>query len=246
MRIIETKKYDYDDVLLLPKRSTLASRQEVDLFRQIKFLHSNIVYFGIPIMAANMDSVATIEAAKVFEEQGLFTCLHKFVDHEEVMAADLNPRNFAMTIGKSKEQLEHLEDNSHHDYFDYVCVDIANGYSQDFADFIKQVRESRSLRDKVIIAGNVCTPEMTEELILSGADIVKVGIGPGSHCTTRKQTGVGMPQFSAVVECADAAHGVGGRVIGDGGIKTPGDFAKCFGAGAGKARKWPKNKGLSW
>jgi GMP reductase len=84
----------------------------------------------------------------------------------------------------------------------------------------------------VIMAGNVVTGEMTEELLLSGADIVKVGIGPGSVCTTRKMTGVGYPQLSAVIECADAAHGLGGHICADGGCTTPGDVAKAFGAGA--------------
>ena len=83
-----------------------------------------------------------------------------------------------------------------------------------------------------ILAGNVVTGEMVEELILSGADIIKVGIGPGSVCTTRKKTGVGYPQLSAVLECADAAHGLGGHIISDGGCTCPGDVAKAFGAGA--------------
>merc|ERR1719502_179672 len=111
-----------------------------------------------------------------------------------------------------------------------ICIDVANGYSESFLMCIRQVR-SRYPRH-TIIAGNVVTGEMTEELILSGADIVKVGIGPGSVCTTRKQTGVGYPQLSAVMECADAAHGLGGRIVSDGGCTCPGDVAKALGAGA--------------
>ncbi len=86
--------------------------------------------------------------------------------------------------------------------------------------------------DSIIIAGNVVTGEMVEELLLSGADIVKVGIGPGSVCTTRIKTGVGYPQLSAIIECADAAHGLSGQIISDGGCTNPGDIAKAFGAGA--------------
>ncbi|HEX9827508.1 MAG TPA: GMP reductase, partial [Flavobacteriaceae bacterium] len=112
----------------------------------------------------------------------------------------------------------------------FICIDVANGYSEHFVEFVKQTRDQYP--DKVIIAGNVVTGEMVEELLLSGADIVKVGIGPGSVCTTRVKTGVGYPQLSAIIECADAAHGLGGQIISDGGCTIPGDVAKAFGAGA--------------
>jgi len=107
---------------------------------------------------------------------------------------------------------------------------VANGYSEHFVNFVKKTREKYP--DKVIIAGNVVTGEMVEELLLAGADIIKVGIGPGSVCTTRVKTGVGYPQLSAIIECADAAHGLGGQIISDGGCTIPGDVAKAFGAGA--------------
>ena len=115
-------------------------------------------------------------------------------------------------------------------FIKFICIDVANGYSERFSKFIKSVREKYPT--KTIIAGNVVTADMTQELILSGADIVKVGIGPGSVCTTRIQTGVGYPQLSAVIECADAAHGLGAHIIADGGCTCPGDVAKGFGAGA--------------
>lgn len=228
MRLIEQTKLDYDDVLLLPKRSTLASRKDVDLQRIISFPHTTLQFKGIPIIAANMDSVATLDAAKVFQQHDMFTCLHKFIPIKEIIDSGLRRDRFAITIGKDNDALQILTD--YHDDFDYLCIDIANGYSEDYAKFISKARTL--FPNHIIFAGNVCTPEMTEELILAGASAVKIGIGPGQMCLTRRQTGVGMPQFSAVVECADAAHGVGGRVIGDGGIKHPGDFAKCFGAGA--------------
>ena len=94
---------------------------------------------------------------------------------------------------------------------EYICVDVANGYSEHFVQFVREIRKEYS--NQTLIAGNVVTGEMVEELILSGADIIKVGIGPGSVCTTRKKTGVGYPQLSAVIECADAAHGLGGHII---------------------------------
>ena len=112
----------------------------------------------------------------------------------------------------------------------FICLDVANGYSESFVRFVKDVR--KAFPTHTIMAGNVVTGEMVEELILSGADIIKVGIGPGSVCTTRKKTGVGYPQLSAVLECADAAHGLGGHIISDGGCTCPGDVCKAFGAGA--------------
>ena len=112
-----------------------------------------------------------------------------------------------------------------------ICVDVANGYMSRLVYFCKKIREL--VPDCILIAGNVVSREMTEELILNGkVDIVKVGIGSGSVCTTRLQTGVGMPQLSAIMECADAAHGCGGHIISDGGITCPGDASKAFGAGA--------------
>jgi len=126
------------------------------------------------------------------------------------------------------DYLRNIQWNFYHNQF--VCIDIANGYSAKFCDFIKKVREE--FPHIIIIAGNVVTGEMTEEILLSGADIVKVGIGGGSVCTTRIQTGVGYPQLSAVIECADAAHGIGGHIMADGGCVCAGDVAKAFCAGA--------------
>ena len=109
---------------------------------------------------------------------------------------------------------------------------MEKGYTDRFMEFVALMRRHEATKNKIIIAGNVCTPEATEQIILAGADIVKIGIGPGSVCTTRKMTGVGYPQLSATVECADAAHGLGGHIITDGGCSVVGDIAKSFGAGA--------------
>jgi len=237
MRIEEDVKLDYKDVLIRPKRSTLKSRSQVKLERKFSFRHSKEEYEGVPIMASNMDGVGTIEMADKLAEGGIFTCLVKTYTVEQLVEyfnSNIPERtnNVAMSIGTSDEDFHKLVDVQAEvcDQLKYVCMDIANGYSDHFAAHVRKVRDQ--FPDLVIIAGNVVTREMTEELILAGADIVKVGIGPGSVCTTRIQTGVGYPQLSAVIECADAAHGLGGHIIADGGCTTPGDVAKAFAAGA--------------
>ena len=246
MRLEEDTKLDYKDVLIRPKRSTLSSRKEVDLERKFTFRNyvpdfpdniEDYQYRGIPIMAANMDGVGTMEMADKLAEGNMFTCLVKTYPVENLVDyfnAGIKERtdNVAMSIGITDHDMgKFMRVYSQADgNLKYVCVDVANGYSERFADFIRKLRNQYP--NIVIIAGNVVTGEMTEELILAGADIVKVGIGPGSVCTTRIQTGVGYPQLSAVIECADAAHGLGGHIIADGGCTCPGDVAKAFAAGA--------------
>ena len=245
MRIEEDIKLDYKDVLIRPKRSTLSSRKEVDLERKFTFRNyvpdfpENIEeyhYRGVPIMAANMDGVGTFAMADKLAEGNIFTCLVKTYTADELIeyfdGEWERTKNVAMSIGTSDHDYYKLVKvkETVGEYLQYVCMDIANGYSDHFAQHVRKVR--KEFPNIVIIAGNVVTREMTEELILAGADIVKVGIGPGSVCTTRIQTGVGYPQLSAVIECADAAHGLGGHIIADGGCTCPGDVAKAFAAGA--------------
>lgn len=240
--LIETDiKLDYKDVLIRPKRSTLKSRSEVILDRNFTFVNCTSDdmphYIGIPIMAANMDGVGTFEMADALAEQGLFTCLVKAYSDVELIeyfqqVTEHRSGNAAMSIGTSQADFDKLVSvyEKVQSNLKYVCMDIANGYSQHFVEHVAKVR--KSFPELVIIAGNVVTADQTQELILNGADIVKVGIGPGSVCTTRIKTGVGYPQLSAVIECADAAHGLGGHIIADGGCSTPGDVAKAFAAGA--------------
>ena len=237
MRIDQDVKLDYKDVLIRPKRSTLKSRSQVRLDRKFKFRNSKAEYEGVPIMASNMDGVGTFEMADKLAEGNIFTCLVKTYSQDEIalyFTEGIKERteNVAMSIGTSWEDFDKLSAvvTMVGDALKYVCMDIANGYSDHFAEHVKKVRSA--FPNIVIIAGNVVTGEMTEELILAGADIIKVGIGPGSVCTTRIQTGVGYPQLSAVMECADAAHGLGGHIIADGGCTCPGDVAKAFAAGA--------------
>ena len=231
MRTESDKKLDFSDVLIRPKRSYLQSRKHVSLKRKYTFMHSKKEWEGIPIMAANMDGVGTTNMAKSLSKQELFTCLVKSYNAEDVNKADLNPEYCAVSTGISKKDYKRLKEILDlTPSIQFICIDVANGYSEAFGDFVSQVR--KDFPNHTIIAGNVVTADMTQELILRGADIVKVGIGPGSVCTTRIQTGVGYPQLSAIIECADAAHGLGAHIIADGGCTSPGDVSKAFGAGA--------------
>ena len=238
MRIESEIKLDFSDVLIKPKRSTLGSRKEVDLNRFYEFRNAldNASFMGVPIMASNMDGVGTFEMADALIEQKLFTCLVKTYSAKQLIeyftsGNALAKRCFvAMSIGIAEHDLEKLDQVMKLHIIKFLCIDVANGYSERFATTVEKIREKYP--ELIIIAGNVVTGEMTEELILSGADIVKVGIGPGSVCTTRIKTGVGYPQLSAIIECADAAHGLGGHIIADGGCSSSGDIVKAFGAGA--------------
>ena len=229
-------KLGFKDVLIKPKRSTLKSRSEVSLKRSFQFKHSGSSWEGIPIMASNMDTIGTIPMATALSQQEMITVLHKHYSLEEWrrFLSSLSPSMFSylsVSTGITTSDLEkiHLLVQEF-PQIPFLCLDVANGYTEVFVDQVKRLRGD--FPKQTIIAGNVVTPEMTEELIISGADIVKVGIGPGSVCTTRVKTGVGYPQVSAIMECADAAHGVGGHVISDGGCTSPGDLAKAFAAGA--------------
>lgn len=235
MHIDRDLKLDFRDVLIRPKRSALPSRAEVDITREFVFKHSGKRYRGVPVIAANMDTVGTFDMARALAPSGLATALHKHYGGDELVAffKGLKVKSSAFySLGITRNDLVKFERVMQRagDAIHYVCIDVANGYSETFVKFVANFR--RAYPKLTLIAGNVVTGEMTEELILSGVDIVKVGIGPGSVCTTRTMTGVGYPQLSAVIECADAAHGLGGRICSDGGCTSPGDVAKAFGGGA--------------
>lgn len=236
MRIENDIKLGFKDVMFRPKRSTLKSRSMVSLERSFKFMHSNHTWSGVPIMAANMDTVGTFEMALELQKHKLFTALHKHYSIDKwnafLASAPAGIENhIAVSTGTGPNDTtkvdEIFKENPH---LKFLCIDVANGYSEHFVQYVSEARNR--FPDKVIIAGNVVTGEMVEELLLAGADVIKVGIGPGSVCTTRVKTGVGYPQLSAVIECADAAHGLGGQIISDGGCATPGDVSKAFGGGA--------------
>ena len=234
MKIETEPKYDFDNVLIRPKRSTLQSRSQVTLDREFKFPNATSTWSGVPIIAANMDTIGTIEVARALSKHRIVTALHKFYCSTDIKAAvdsGLDPSYFMISTGISDKDHARLRMILSEVDVKWICVDVANGYMQQLVHFCKNIRERYP--DKIIVAGNVVSREMTEELILNGkVDIVKVGIGGGSACVTRLKTGVGMPQLSAVIECADAAHGMNGYIISDGGITCPGDMAKAFCGGA--------------
>jgi len=234
MRVEHDVKLTFDDVLIRPKRSTLVSRSDVTLEREFSFRHSDATWKGVPIVAANMDTTGLFDVARVLQSHGMLTCLQKFYSTSACTKAwesGVDSGFVAVTCGSTEESFELLQRKmATDDRIRMICIDVANGYREFFLDFVKRVRSE--FPDKILIAGNVATREMTEALILAGADIVKVGIGPGSVCTTRKVAGVGYPQLSAISECADAAHGLLGHVMADGGCSSPGDVAKAFAAGA--------------
>ncbi len=241
MHIEASTKLDFSDVLLRPKRSTLNSRKDVELEREFKFYHSPKVWQGIPMMTANMASCGTFEMAHVLSEYKMVTVFHKYytvADFKKFFQNFDGPDYISYTLGirdGDVKQLKAMIKTKLIDNFSFITVDVPNGYVDRFANAVRAIR--KLCPSHIIVAGNVVSKEMTEELILAGADIVKVGIGPGSACTTRRMTGVGMPQLSAIFECADAAHGISndqgvGLIVGDGGLVYPGDVAKAFCGGA--------------
>lgn len=236
MRIEYEVKLGFKDVMIRPKRSTLKTRSAVDLEREFTFLHSKKVWRGVPVIAANMDTVGTFGMAMALTAGKMLTAIHKHYSIDEWTTflqsqPDEIYQYIAVSTGTGKADADKLELLlNRFPGVNFICIDVANGYSEHFVQFVKETRSRYP--GKTIIAGNVVTGEMVEELLLAGADMIKVGIGPGSVCTTRVKTGVGYPQLSAIIECADAAHGLGGQIISDGGCKVPGDVAKAFGAGA--------------
>jgi GMP reductase len=231
MKILDDVKLDFTDVLILPKRNQYSSRSEVTLERTIKFKYSPYSWTGVPIMVSNMDTTGTIEMAYKLQQHKVLTCLHKYYTHEDLLVAQLNKEYYAVSTGINQHDLDKLDKIMEKIDPKFICVDVANGYMLKMIETCKQIREKYP--DKIIIAGNVCTSEGVLGLVIEGkVDIVKVGIGSGSCCTTRKQTGIGMPQLSSVIECADTAHGMDAHIISDGGLQVIGDFSKAYGAGA--------------
>jgi GMP reductase len=241
MRIDSEIKLDFSDVLIRPKRSTLNSRKEVILERTFRFLHAPREWTGIPIMTANMDTTGTFDMARTLSKHKIITALHKFYSIDELKTFFKefhNPDYIGYSLGIRDEDFDKLEkvvDIGLDRHFRFIILDVPNAYLERFVVKVQQLRHL--CPNHIIVAGNVVTNEMAEEILLKGADIVKVGIGSGSACTTRRQTGVGYPQLSATIECADAAHGISnatkgyGLIVSDGGIQYPSDVAKAYCAG---------------
>jgi len=231
-QILDGVKLDFDDVLIVPKSSINASRKAVNLVREFKFYHSSNVWKGVPILAANMDTTGTFAMAKVMRDHQMGCVLHKHYSVLDKMGQSLTDQQDGYNIESFG-----MDAMNHNMPPKYVCLDVANGYTNQFLELVSKMREKHG-KELTIIAGNVCTPNMVERLIDHGADIVKIGVGGGSVCTTRLVAGVGYPQLSAIMECADAAHGRKsdegrlGLICADGGCRTPGDICKAFAAGA--------------
>ena len=235
MKIDYTPQLDFKDVLIRPKRTTLTSRSQVNLERTLKFPHSSKTWTGVPIIAANMDTTGTIGVYNILSKYKMITCLHKFHNLKDFQnrwkTEPMDPNYFMISTGIDESNFSNLCDIIQFTGCKWLCVDIANGYMEQLVKFCQKCRAS--FKDIILVAGNVASREMVEELIINGGvDVVKCGIGPGSACLTRMKTGVGVPQLSAIIDCADAAHGLNGNIIGDGGITCPGDMSKAFGGGA--------------
>jgi len=239
MQIEDQVSLDYDDVLIKPKRSILKSRKQVDITRELKFRWSGQEWSGVPIIAANMDSTGTMHMFGSLSGYGMMTALHKFYNKEQLVSF------FSDDASEDLDRVFYSLGMRDDDWDKFaavwaelpqefrpkmVCIDVPSAYLETFVDFLRRFRDTYP--SVTIMAGNVCTGEMTEALVLAGADIVKVGIGPGSGCLTRRVAGVGVPQLTAVIDCADAAHGLKGWICADGGIVHPGDLGKAFGGGA--------------
>ena len=231
MKIDYTPQLDFNNVLIRPKRTVLNSRSNVDMEREFRFPHSKQVWKGVPVIAANMDTTGTFGVYDVLSKHKMITSLHKFYGIDDFKSKELNPDYFMVSTGINFDKIEELKNIVSITKAKWLCIDVANGYMKKMVDFCRLIRDV--FPNLIIVAGNVATREMVEELIINGkVDVVKIGIGPGSACLTRMKTGVGVPQLTAIIECADAAHGLGGFIIGDGGITCPGDMSKAFGGGA--------------
>lgn len=254
MRMIDEEQLDFEDLMMQPKRSTLNSRSEVSLFREFKwFGHDGKICTleCIPVIIANMATIATPKMAKIAAKRGFMCALEKHLKMSDILnlydeleddalreqlptATYVQPtfaytQRIMPTIG-IKEDLALLEVLQYEHDVRCVCIDVPNGYVPKFIERVKEVR--KICPDALVFAGNVVTGDICQDIILAGGNVAKVGIGPGSGCRTREKTGVGRPQASAIIECADACHQVNGFCCSDGGCKTPGDIAKAFGCGA--------------
>lgn len=223
-------KLDFKDVLIKPKISDIESRSQINLIREFSF-SNGVKWSGIPIIASNMDTVGTYELYKVLSSYQMITALHKFYTLEQLLQMELDPNYFMISTGITNLDYIRLIEILDNINVKFICIDVANGYMSKLQLFCKKIKEM--FPSIVIAAGNVVTQEITEILVSEcGVDIVKVGIGNGSVCTTRIKTGVGIPQISAINNCAGIAHSSNSFIISDGGITCPGDLAKAFGAGA--------------
>jgi GMP reductase len=239
-KIINELKLDFDDVLIVPQRSTLNSRSEILVDRTFHFYHSPRIWTGIPIICANM-SFTSFEMAKALARHKMIACLHKYHSLNDLIQYFKNLTQLDYTfisIGYKKSDLNHLlKFKEETGLQPNICIDVPNGHMDAFVKYCKKVRDS--FPESIILAGNVTNTSSTQELLIyGGVDIVKIGIGGGSACTTRFMTGCGLPQLSCCLENTYVAHGLQngnkklGLVCSDGGHKSVGDVCKALCAGS--------------
>ncbi len=243
MQIINETQYDFNDVLIKPKRSELTSRKDVNLVREFKGRWNKKIKFStIPLILSNMDSITSTEMCRKMLENNCMVAHNKFITYEEweelleenLFKTSLKECRLAYTIGIRKnengkyvelEQFRKLK-NKYPDIFKHLIVDVPNGYTETFADFVEMVR--KEFKDLFITAGNVCDAPTCQELLNAGCDVIKGGIGSGNCCQTRTKAGVGRPQLSTNIECGDICHQMGGYYISDGGCSIPADVCKAL------------------
>lgn len=224
------KKYGFDEVFIIPSKTDVNSRSNVNLNISYTTKISNQTIQGCPVIVANLDTTGSIQMAKQLYKHKMFVGLNKYLEFNKVKDFfKTNESEFSFyTIGLNGDldKVKELHETS----FKYLMIDIANGY---ISDFLKFVEKTRKIFPKlIIIAGNVCTPEGVKYLVEAGADIVKCGIGQGGLCETSAKAGIGYPQFSVAQECGNYARKIGALAISDGGTKTPADICKSLAAGS--------------
>ena len=218
------KSYTFEDLALVPKFNKIKSRLDVDIETYL----TKKTKIKIPIVAANMDTVIGDELSDILIKLGTYPIFHRFCEISEIERyAAKYTNNCYLSCGIDYINILDiaLKYNCRG-----VCIDIANGHSEDMINVITNIRNINN--DIEIIAGNVCTPEGCEDLILAGADAVKIGIGPGSACITRMMTGFGIPQMSTILECAVISKKYGIPLIADGGIEIPKHLTMALAGGA--------------
>lgn len=237
MNIVNEEQLDFDDVMIAPQPSCVESRKDVTIVRPYKFKHTGKVIEGNPAMAANMATTGTFEMAREMQKHQMFCALHKHYSAEELIQfLENNKKEFGtndyifISTGLRKDDFAKLQTVMKTGLCNNICLDAPNGYINGFVQHLNRIRTA--FPNSIIMAGNIVTPEKTVELIQNGADVVKLGIGSGSACSTRVKTGVGRPQLSTIIDCVSASKRYEGLVCSDGGVQKPADYIKAIGVHA--------------
>lgn len=220
------ERLTFDDVLIVPQHNAIASREATDIAFDIQLPNRKLSV--MPVIPANMDTIISLDLMAALGNKYL-TIMHRFMPLDNIVKQFRLAKDIGLSPGISiglKDSIEWV-DTLTAEGADVFCIDVAHGHSKAVLDLVETLKK----KNVFVIAGNVCTPMGALDLYKSGADMVKIGIGPGSVCTTRSKTGCGYPQLSAILEIK-AAVPDSVMLIADGGMKTPGDIAKALAAGA--------------